>query len=175
MTAREKNKSSYPEIGKRQPLLELKGPLAKIDLSAWISGFAYVSGIMIIIAEHHISILQQNPFALIAIAFCLILFFFCITHIQRHMGMSIRAKTYGEPRQLVTSGPFSYTRNPIYVAFLLPLASLALLSLSAAALAVALYVTAMNLTVLRKEERDLSRVFGQTYADYAANVPRWFL
>ena len=39
---------SNTNIGKAHPLFELKGPLSKVDLSAWISGIAYLIGLLLI-------------------------------------------------------------------------------------------------------------------------------
>lgn len=158
-----------------EPLFELKGSASKIDLSAWISGVSYSLGLLLV-AQDRVNVSpEQSPAISITLVMVLTVFFATVIMIQRHMRISILANSFGAPTQLVTSGIFKYSRNPIYVAFLLPLASLALLSLSAAVLAIAFYVTAMNLTVLRKEERDLSQAFGKTYAEYAAKVPRWIL
>ncbi len=158
-----------------EPLFELKGTAAKIDLSAWISGVSYSLGLLFV-AQDRINVSpEQSPAISFTLIMVLVTFFVTVMMIQRHMRLSILANTFGAPTQLVTTGIFKYSRNPIYVAFLLPLASLALLSLSASVLAIAIYVTAMNLTVLRKEERDLSQAFGKTYSEYAAKAPRWIL
>ena len=59
------------------------------------------------------------------------------------MRLSLLANSFGSPDALVTSGPFRVSRNPIYVAFLAPIASLALFS-AAVALAVACTTQAPN-------------------------------
>ena len=100
-------------------------------------------------------------------------FLLSVLLLQRHMRLSLTASTFGKPQQLVTSGIFRYSRNPIYVAFLLPLASLSVLSLPAAAAAMAFYVLAMNLTIIRSEERDLQQLFGADFTRYKADAPRW--
>ena len=91
------------------------------------------------------------------------------------MRLSLLANTFGAPGHLVTSGIFGYSRNPIYVAFFIPLASIAVFSISGAIAAIALYVLAMNLTVIRKEERDLLAAFGDEYAHYLSSAPRWLI
>jgi protein-S-isoprenylcysteine O-methyltransferase Ste14 len=75
---------------------------------------------------------------------------------------------------LVTSGPYSFTRNPMYVGLTLAyigeagilgqLWPLALLPL------VVLY---LDSTVIPVEERRLMEVFGQAYERYRAKVRRW--
>ena len=77
------------------------------------------------------------------------------------------------PEHLVTSGPFAWCRNPMYVGhiiFLIGLA-LALQSLLAALIAVATSVW-FHFRVLR-DERRLRERFGQSYHDYSQRVRRW--
>jgi protein-S-isoprenylcysteine O-methyltransferase Ste14 len=157
------------------PLFQLKGRAAKIDLSAWISGFSYTLGILLVCHERMNVTPDQSAVITFSLIASLVAFFACVMMIQKHMRLSLMANTFGEPAHLVTTGIFQFSRNPIYVAFILPLASLAVMSLSAAILAIAFYITAMNLTVLRKEERDLRQLFGDTYMNYAAKAPRWIL
>ena len=75
---------------------------------------------------------------------------------------------------LVTSGPYRYSRNPIYishVALTLGLA-LAMRSLSVAALTPLLAAALTRLSIL-PEERHLAEKFGPEFAAYAARTPRW--
>ena len=72
------------------------------------------------------------------------------------------------------SNLYKFTRNPKYLAFFLPLASLSYFSPETAIASIVIYVTAMNLTVIRAEERDLQNTFGETYTAYRNAVPRWF-
>jgi protein-S-isoprenylcysteine O-methyltransferase Ste14 len=78
------------------------------------------------------------------------------------------------PSELKTSGIFKFTRNPAYLAFFLPLATLGYFSLETAAASIVIYVTAMNLTVIRKEEQDMHNALGEVYSNYRNAVPRWF-
>jgi Isoprenylcysteine carboxyl methyltransferase (ICMT) family len=73
-----------------------------------------------------------------------------------------------------TSNLYKFTRNPKYLAFFLPLASLSYFSLETAIASIVIYVTAMNLTVIRKEEQDLQSALGTDYTAYRNAVPRWF-
>ena len=72
------------------------------------------------------------------------------------------------------SNLYKFTRNPKYLAFFLPLASLSYLSLETAMASIVIYVTAMNLTVIRAEERELQNTHGEAYTAYRNAVPRWF-
>ncbi len=79
------------------------------------------------------------------------------------------------PRLLVTTGLFSRIRNPIMAAELLVIWAEALYI---ASLGVALYAITMTVAahvmVVVVEEPELRRRFGQSYAEYCRNVPRWF-
>lgn len=162
-------------VGSAAPLFEIKDPGVPIDLSAWISGLAYAAGLVLAASPAMAAeILSLGPRLWVLIA-SFAAFIACVLLIQRHMRLSLLADSFGAPRFLVTDGVFRYTRNPIYVAFLLPLASIAVFSVWAAAVAILLYVAAMTLTVIRKEERDLLSAFGRNYESYAAGTPRWLL
>jgi protein-S-isoprenylcysteine O-methyltransferase Ste14 len=93
--------------------------------------------------------------------------------IQRQMGISLRASQTLTPGQLCTSGAFKYSRNPIYLAFVLPLAALSYFSPLSAAFAIALYVLAMTRYVIRDEERALRLKFGAAFDAYSSRTPRW--
>jgi protein-S-isoprenylcysteine O-methyltransferase Ste14 len=146
-----------------------------IDPSAWISGFAFAAGVMMsdpgkIIEE----ILMRGP-GLYIIPAAYGIFLLAALLIQRHMRKSMLASTLGQPQQLTTSGIFRFSRNPIYVSFLLPLASLASISLAASLAAIGIYVAAMNFFVIRKEEREMSATFGGKFTSYAEETPRWLI
>jgi hypothetical protein len=77
------------------------------------------------------------------------------------------------PERLVTTGPFAYCRNPMYlghIIFLLGL-TLTLQSVLAALITIATAVW-FHLRVQRDEKR-LAERFGQPYLDYNARVRRW--
>lgn len=102
-----------------------------------------------------------------------VFFFLAVVSIQRHMHLELSATSYGQPRRLVTSGVFQYSRNPIYAAFLIPMASLAYFSPVLAAIGLVVYMLAMNRFVIKAEERVLEDSFGDEYRAYKSAVPRW--
>jgi protein-S-isoprenylcysteine O-methyltransferase Ste14 len=73
-----------------------------------------------------------------------------------------------------TNGVFRFSRNPAYLAFLLPLMSLAYFDAMTALACTVLYVLAMNLLVIHQEERDLQKTYGEGFTSYRAATPRWF-
>ena len=81
---------------------------------------------------------------------------------------------WAPPVNLVTSGPYRFSRNPIYVAVLLVLAGWAwgFGSTRLALYAVAILL-AFHLRVLLHEEPFLHRTHGADWLRYRAQVPRW--
>jgi protein-S-isoprenylcysteine O-methyltransferase Ste14 len=75
---------------------------------------------------------------------------------------------------MLDTGPFAWSRNPLYVGLLLASAGVALLAGSLWAM-VALPVewALLEWGAVRPEEHYLSAKFGDAYADYRARVRRW--
>jgi Phospholipid methyltransferase len=94
------------------------------------------------------------------------------------IGLLIRGASSGhlrKNRELATSGPYAHTRNPLYLgsAFLAGGFALAGGSWWAGLLVVA-YFGIFYYTVMRNEEQDLHRRFGESFDAYAARVPLFF-
>jgi protein-S-isoprenylcysteine O-methyltransferase Ste14 len=78
------------------------------------------------------------------------------------------------PKRLVARGLYQFVRNPMYAGVLLAILGQALLFGSGATLRYALAVALFfHLFVVFYEEPTLRRKFGQCYAEYCSNVPRW--
>jgi len=77
-------------------------------------------------------------------------------------------------RDLVTDGPYSLVRNPLYFFSLVGFigAGLAFESITLA-LIFALTFFAAHWPTIRKEERELRRIFGEEYDRYRERVPRF--
>jgi protein-S-isoprenylcysteine O-methyltransferase Ste14 len=94
------------------------------------------------------------------------------------LGIFKRASTtivpFEKPSTLVTSGPYRFSRNPMYVA-------LTLVYLGVAGtrneiwplLLLPLVLVYVNFLVIPFEERRLDAVFGEAYEAYGARVRRW--
>jgi protein-S-isoprenylcysteine O-methyltransferase Ste14 len=78
------------------------------------------------------------------------------------------------PSALVESGPYRYSRNPIYLADLVILAGVALIlgAPLALGLLVPFYLVLQHQFIL-PEEAVLERELGQPYLDFKARVRRW--
>lgn len=75
---------------------------------------------------------------------------------------------------LVSSGIYRYTRNPMYLGMLAILIGWGIWLANAAAIAsCALFVAWINRFQIGPEERVLSRLFGEAFADYTKRVRRW--
>lgn len=75
---------------------------------------------------------------------------------------------------LVTSGMFRYTRNPMYLGFLLVLVGWALyLANVLAFLFLPAFILYMNRFQIEPEERALTALFRQDFLEYASRVRRW--
>jgi protein-S-isoprenylcysteine O-methyltransferase Ste14 len=75
---------------------------------------------------------------------------------------------------IVQSGPYRFSRNPIYLAFSLLVLGLACVLNSLWLLGtLAAAVSVMSFVVIPREERYLERRFGGEYLDYKAKVRRW--
>ena len=76
--------------------------------------------------------------------------------------------------ELVQSGVFSFSRNPMYLGLLgVLLAWTVFLGATAGLAVLALFVTWMNLLQIRPEERAMETLFEERYADYRDRVRRW--
>jgi len=81
---------------------------------------------------------------------------------------------YGEPTELVTSVPFTFTRNPMYLGWVLSLTGVAIWAGSPVMLAapIAFYFV-IDRRVVPREEATMERLFGASYLEYKARVRRW--
>lgn len=83
-------------------------------------------------------------------------------------------KPFGDPSALVLGGFYRYTRNPMYLGFLLILLGVGLLLGNAASLLVLpLYVAFITHRYIRHEEQSMEARFGNEYRSYKARVRRW--
>lgn len=89
-----------------------------------------------------------------------------------------RARTtldpHGSTKQVVTAGIYRFTRNPIYLGFLLMVIGLPLNSGLIWGIVLApLYIIAMTRLVIEHEEAYLEKKFKDQYTGYKSRVRRW--
>ncbi len=111
--------------------------------------------------------------AIIMLALALLIGFFAIYSFRKH-DTTVNPTTPEESSQVVDSGIYQFSRNPMYLAMLLALVAYACYLQSPLNVAVCLvfiwYITKYQIT---PEERMLTKLFGQQYSDYQSRVRRW--
>lgn len=90
----------------------------------------------------------------------------------------IKAKTtvdpHGSVTNIISSGIYRFTRNPIYVGFVLMLIGFLLYSNTLWGLILApVLILSFNKLVIEKEEAYLEKKFGEAYTNYKSRVRRW--
>ena len=81
---------------------------------------------------------------------------------------------HGSAKHLVTSGIYRFTRNPIYLGFLLMVIGFPLNSGVIWGIVLApFYMLAMSRLVIEREEAYLGKKFKNQYTSYTARVRRW--
>jgi protein-S-isoprenylcysteine O-methyltransferase Ste14 len=77
------------------------------------------------------------------------------------------------PDQMVTTGPYAYTRNPMYLGHLIFLFGLGLFVRSKLVLIFAAGIAYWFNQRVAEDERRLETLWGTPYRAYRASVPRW--
>jgi protein-S-isoprenylcysteine O-methyltransferase Ste14 len=94
------------------------------------------------------------------------------------IGLAIRAWSAGHIRknvEITVSGPYSYTRNPLYLGSLLMCVGVCIgAGVWWLGLIFILLFLSIYLPVMRVEAEDLNHFFPETFPEYAANVPLLF-
>lgn len=90
----------------------------------------------------------------------------------------VRARTtldpHGSVSDIVTSGVYSFSRNPIYLGFACLLIGFPFIVGSYWGLILSpLFVLLMNALVIQQEEAYLEKKFGEAYTSYQSRVRRW--
>jgi protein-S-isoprenylcysteine O-methyltransferase Ste14 len=90
----------------------------------------------------------------------------------------MRAQTtldpHGSVSTIVTSGPYRFSRNPIYLGFLCLLIGFPFIFRNYWGLILSpLLIVLMNTLVIQHEEAYLEKKFGEAYTGYKSRVRRW--
>jgi protein-S-isoprenylcysteine O-methyltransferase Ste14 len=137
----------------------------------------FLSAILLGIVLNRVWPLPFRPSALamlgpIATVCAVLLFLLCLREL-RQAGTSVRGTEL--TTTIVQTGPYRFSRNPIYVSFTLLVLGLSVW-LNNLWLLVTLIpaVGIIAMVVIPREERFLERNFNQEYSTYKAQVRRWF-
>jgi protein-S-isoprenylcysteine O-methyltransferase Ste14 len=90
----------------------------------------------------------------------------------------VRSGTNVNPYQptlrLVTTGPYRFTRNPMYLGMVIAFAGIVLaFSLELGIVVLAVFALVLHYGVVLREERYLTRKFGAPYEDFLKRTRRW--
>ncbi len=77
------------------------------------------------------------------------------------------------PERLITSGPYAYTRNPMYLGHIIFLIGLTLSLQSVLGTLLTVGVAVWFHMRVRRDERRLVEMFGEPYRAYCRRVKRW--
>jgi protein-S-isoprenylcysteine O-methyltransferase Ste14 len=114
-------------------------------------------------------ILQGAGFVLAALA--ALLYFLSIRELWRH---KTTVNPTGKSAHLVTTGPFAFSRNPIYLANVFLVTGIAFATGNAWMLAIAAAMAWLEQNLaIKREEKHLEARFGKAWRDYTKNVRRW--
>ena len=142
----------------------------------WVFILVYLAGVAV---QHFVPISIHSPdvsrimhtggFVLIGIGI-----FVAFSALGIFKRVSTTTVPFERPSTLVTSGPYRFTRNPMYVALTLVYLGVAGTRLEIWPLiGLPLVLVYVNFLVIPFEERRLHDVFGDAYQAYGARVRRW--
>jgi protein-S-isoprenylcysteine O-methyltransferase Ste14 len=94
------------------------------------------------------------------------------------LGLLLRGYAAGYLRkhqQLAVSGPYAFTRNPLYLGSVLLAAGFSVASHSwISTFLLAAYLAIFYPIVIRREQSELQLLYGQSFVEYAARVPAFW-
>jgi protein-S-isoprenylcysteine O-methyltransferase Ste14 len=94
------------------------------------------------------------------------------------LGLLLRGYAAGHLRkhkQLATSGPYAFTRNPLYLGSVLLAMGFSVASHSwISTLLLAAYLAIFYPVVIRREQAELKTLYGAAFVEYASQVPAFW-
>ena len=94
--------------------------------------------------------------------------------VRRFMRAHTTVDPHGSVNAIVTSGPYRFTRNPIYLGFVCMLIGFPFIFRTYWGLILSpLFIVLMNTLVIQHEETYLEKKFGDIYTSYKSRVRRW--
>lgn len=137
----------------------------------WLGHIALGIGLIFAFPIALISNALQYPLGgvLIALGFSLMM---TATWLFRRAGTNI--PTYRPTTTVVTSGPYRFSRNPIYLSMLVTHVGIGVVTDNVWMIALVVpFALLLRYGVIAREERYLARKFGEDYQRYKATVRRW--
>jgi protein-S-isoprenylcysteine O-methyltransferase Ste14 len=94
------------------------------------------------------------------------------------VGLLLRGYAAGhlhKHQTLATSGPYAYTRNPLYLGSIFFAAGFSVASHSwISGVLLAVYLAVFYPVVIRREQAELETLYGSAFAEYATRVPAFW-
>jgi len=127
-------------------------------LTAFLAIFSFL---VLFISKFKFNYLSPLGFIVIVLGFMMLIF----------AAFSLKAQTFVPKGELVSSGIYSYIRNPMYLGLILMAFGSIFFSLSSYIFIYTLILIFVYLVVIRFEEMELSKRLGKVYDDYRKRVP----
>lgn len=139
----------------------------------------------ILLLLHLLAAYLLNKFLLLPLSFPKVLVWIGYALVLIGLGLSasavarfMRARTtldpHGAVSNIVTTGPYRFSRNPIYIGMVCFLIGFPLIFKSYWGLILSpIFIGLMNTLVIQHEEAYLEKKFGETYTSYKSRVRRW--
>jgi len=115
------------------------------------------------------------PFNLIGLPLLIAGLFIAQTSKKMFIRLKTNVNTFDEPDKLVVEGLFKYSRNPMYLGFVIAIIGIAVLyqgAISSFIFAIAFFII-VDRWYIKYEERAMLSKFGKEYDIYCSNTRRW--
>ncbi|MFZ2455804.1 MAG: methyltransferase [Candidatus Altiarchaeia archaeon] len=114
------------------------------------------------------------PFSLIGIILIIIGLFLTLWTNSLLLKNRTTLKPFGMPSFLITSGPFKFSRNPLYLGMAIALfgVNIFLGSFSPFIFSI-IFIILIDRLIIPVEEKNLEKTFGKNYVGYKREVRRW--
>ena len=143
----------------------------------YVPGSTLAASIITAVVLHYffpVTILIPSPYNLLGLLIVGFGVYSAFLSVRLLLSYNTTFEAGGNPSSLVTRRPYSYSRNPIYLGFLLiALGTSTILSSLSAFIAPILFFLVVNIIIIPFEENRLQKNFGIEYEKYKASVRRW--
>lgn len=110
----------------------------------------------------------------LGVAFLIVALALGVSAIRTFTSVGTNPSPHQPSLKLATSGPYRFTRNPMYLGFVMILAGLSLIfSLDWGIILVPVLLVLLHYGVVTREETYLTAKFGQPYRDFMSRTRRW--
>lgn len=116
----------------------------------------------------------DRPYNWIGIIFLIIGLFISKRGSDHFQKAETNINTFDEPDKLITSGMFKYSRNPMYLGFVIALLGISvILGTIPAIVILIMFILITDQWYIKFEEKMMIKKFGDQYVDYKKTTRRW--